>query len=134
MIYPISDNLIKFNKKHLIWYNGIVKRNQKSIWGVFYILDNIIVKKLGIITDKIDLEKSYISYDSNTNYNIIEMYLKKEDEIICPIFGSTNIIIRGTKCNVIKTTMQNMQNIIMNIHRRQYKCSCGRVFLQEKLR
>ena len=57
------------------------------------------------------------------------MYLKKEDEIICPICGSTNIITRGNKCNVIKTTMQNMQNIIMNIHRRQYKCSCGRVFL-----
>lgn len=94
-------------------------------------LDNIIVKKLGVITDKIDLEKSYISYDSNTNYNIIEMYLKKEDKIICPICGSTNIITRGTKCNVIKTAMQDMHNVIVNVHRRQYKCSCGRVFLQE---
>ena len=94
-------------------------------------LDNIIVKKLGIITNVIDLEKSYMSYDSTTCYNIIEMYLKKEDSLYCDVCGSNEIITRGTKCSLVKTATEDMNNIIVNVHRRQYKCSCGRTFLQD---
>ena len=93
-------------------------------------LDNIIVKKLGIITDVIDLEKSYMSYDSTTCYNIIEMYLKKEKCVYCEVCGSNEIITRGTKCSEVKTATEDMYNIIVRIHRRQYKCACGRTFLQ----
>ena len=35
-------------------------------------LDLIIVKKLLISANLVDLKKSYISFDSNTSYNIIE--------------------------------------------------------------
>ena len=93
-------------------------------------LDNIIVKKLGIITNVIDLEKSYMSYDSTTCYNIIELYLKKENNVYCDSCGSNEIITRGTKCSEIKTATEDMHNIIVKVHRRQYKCSCGRSFLQ----
>ena len=93
-------------------------------------LDNIIVKKLGIITDVIDLEKSYMSYDSTTCYNIIEMYLKKEKCVYCEVCGSNEIITRGTKCSEVKTATEDMHNIIVRVHRRQYKCACGRTFLQ----
>ena len=51
-------------------------------------LDLIIVKKLLISANLVDLKKSYISFDSNTSYNIIELYLNKENNLVCPICGS----------------------------------------------
>ena len=50
-------------------------------------LDLIIVKKLLISANLVDLKKSYISFDSNTSYNIIELYLNKENNLVCPICG-----------------------------------------------
>ena len=48
-------------------------------------LDLIIVKKLLISANLADLKKSYISFDSNTLYNIIELYLNKENNLVCSI-------------------------------------------------
>lgn len=49
-------------------------------------LDYEMSKKLNINAERIDLEKSYFSFNSNTCNLTIELLYKKDVEIICPIF------------------------------------------------
>lgn len=80
-------------------------------------LDNIIVKKLGIITDVIDIDKSYMSYDSTTCYNIIELYLKKEDNVVCPRCCDYNVYVKGSRITETKTASADMHNVLVRVHR-----------------
>lgn len=94
-------------------------------------LDFELLKKSNIKADTIDLNKSFASYNSNTYNLIIELFLKKEERVNCPIFDSKNILIRGSRCNQIKSTTLDSKNVIFNVHRRIYKCECNHIFTQE---
>ena len=94
-------------------------------------LDNIIVKKLGIIIDVIDIDKSYMSYDSTTCYNIIELYLKKEDNVVCPRCCDYNVYVKGSRITETKTASADMHNVLVRVHRRVYKCCNSHQFSQE---
>lgn len=93
-------------------------------------LDFELLKKSNIKADKIDLNKSFASFNSNTCNLIIELFLKKEESVNCPICDSKNIFIRGSRCNQIKSTTLDSKNVIFNVHRRVYKCECGYSFTQ----
>ena len=94
-------------------------------------LDFEISKKLNIKAEKIDLDKSYYSFNPNTCYLTIELYLKKDVDIICPICGSREILVRGSKLSVIKTSFIDSNNVIVNVHRRIYKCRNNHSFIQD---
>ena len=94
-------------------------------------LDYEFIKNCNIDSSKVDIDKSHLSFQPNTNYITIELYLKKESNIICPFCGSNNSKIRGSRCNKMKSTIINSQNAIINVHRRVYKCSCGKTFTED---
>lgn len=94
-------------------------------------LDFELLKKSNIKADKIDLNKSFASFNSNTCNLIIELFLKKEESVKCPVCDSSNVHIKGSRCNQIKSTTLDSKNVIFNVHRRVYKCECGYSFTQE---
>ena len=94
-------------------------------------LDYEISKKLNVNAEILDLDKSYYSFNTNTCYLTIELYLKKDINIICPICGSKEILIRGSKISVIKTSFIDSKNVLVNLHRRIYKCVNNHSFIQE---
>lgn len=55
----------------------ILRVSNSKIRRIFYILNIEFFEKTNIKTDGIDLDKSYISFDSSTLNLIIELYLKK---------------------------------------------------------
>ncbi len=94
-------------------------------------LDFELLKKSNVKADNVDLDNSFISFNSNTCNLIIELYLKKEKSVKCPVCESKNIIIRGSRCNQTKSTTLDSKNVIFNVHRRVYKCECNHIFTQE---
>lgn len=60
-------------------------------------LDFELLKKSNIKADKIDLNKSFANFNSNTCNLIIELYLKKVESVNCPICDSKNFFIRSTR-------------------------------------
>lgn len=94
-------------------------------------LDFELLKKSNIKADKIDLNKSFASFNSNTCNLIIELFLKKEESVKCPVCDSSNVHIKGSRCNQIKSTTLDSKNVIFNVHRRVYKCECGYSFTQD---
>lgn len=94
-------------------------------------LDFELLKKSNIKADKIDLNKSFASFNSNTCNLIIELYLKKEESVKCPVCDSFNVHIKGSRSNQIKSTTLDSKNVIFNIQRRVYKCECGYSFTQD---
>lgn len=94
-------------------------------------LDFELLKKSNIKADNIDLERSFASFNSNTCNLIIELYLKKEESVKCPVCDSDKIHIKGSRCNQTKSTTLDSKNVIFVVHRRVYKCECGHSFTQE---
>ncbi|MBR4495574.1 MAG: ISL3 family transposase [Acholeplasmatales bacterium] len=91
-------------------------------------------EKTNIKTDGIDLDKSYISFDSSTLNLIIELYLKKDNDIKCKYCASNNLTIRGSKKSKIKTSTLDSKNAIINLHRRIYRCnSCNKLTTEQNL-
>lgn len=90
---------------------------------------NILTKSILDIS-KIDYSKSYVAYLSNSNH-IIELYLKKEENVCCNFCGSYNVFIRSCRVNPIRASTVISNNTIINVHRRIYKCECGHYFVQE---
>lgn len=76
-------------------------------------LDFEISKKLNNNVEKI-LDKSYYSFNPNTCYLIIKLYLNKDVDIICLICGSRKILVRRSKLSVIKTSFIDFNNVIVN--------------------
>lgn len=93
-------------------------------------IDDTIILKMGIRKEIIDCDKSYMSFDVSSNYNIIELYLKKDNSIICPLCNSSNSIVRSTKTSIIKTSAADMHRVKVRLHRRMYKCCNGHNFMQ----
>lgn len=94
-------------------------------------LDNIFIKKLSLDSKLVDQDKSYIRFDSNTNNNIIELYLNKETDIYCDKCNSKNIVIRGSKITTNKTSFPDANQVVVNVHRRIHKCcDCNHTFIQ----
>ena len=123
--------MCKLLKKHLKIEKMELSRNQRINLRCFIMLDFEISKKLNIKAEKIDLDKSYYSFNPNTCYLTIELYLKKDVDIICPICGSREILVRGSKLSVIKTSFIDSNNVIVNVHRRIYKCRNNHSFIQD---
>lgn len=72
----------------------------------------------------IDLIKSYLKPSSSTDNFTIELYLKKDGLITCDRCDSKNIKIIGSKTSAIKSSSEQIKNIIFNVHRRKYRCNC----------
>jgi hypothetical protein len=123
--------MCKILKKHLKIDKMELPRNQRINLRCFIMLDYEISKKLNIKAEKIDLDKSYYSFNPNTCYLNIELYLIKDVDIICPICSSKEILIIGSKVSVIKTSFIDSNNVIVNVHRRIYKCCNNHSFIQE---
>ncbi len=83
-------------------------------------LDFELLKKSNIKVDKIDLEKSFASFNSNTCNLIIELYLKKEESVKCPLCDSNKIHIKGSRCSQTKSITLDSNNVIFFVHRRIY--------------
>ena len=80
----------------------------------------------GIDTTNIDFDKSYTSFDTNTHNIIIEIYLKKDNNIKCDQCSSNNVVVNGSKVTTVKTSTVESKNAIARVHRRRYKCKvCG---------
>ena len=94
-------------------------------------LDFELLKKSNIKADKIDLNKSFTRFNSNNCNLIIELFLKKEESVKCSVCDSSNVHIKGSRTNQIKSTTLDSKNVIFNVHRRVYKCECGYSFTQE---
>lgn len=88
-------------------------------------------QKTNIETKNIDLNKSYASFDTNTNNLIIELYLKKDDKIKCEYCCSSDVKIRGSKVSRIKSSTLDSKNVIVNIHIRTYQCNCCNKLFKE---
>ncbi len=58
----------------------------------------------GIDTTNIDFDKSYTSFDTNTHNIIIEIYLKKDNNIKCDQCSSNNVVFNGSKITTVKTS------------------------------
>ena len=56
-------------------------------------LDFELLKKSNIKADKIDLNKSFASFNYNTCNLIVELFLKKEESVNFPIYDSSNVHI-----------------------------------------
>lgn len=89
------------------------------------------LKRLGIENDssKIDCEKSFSYFDSNTNNLIIELYLKK-DYFRCEVCNSQFIRIQKTFITTVRTQTAEAANAIVHIHRRSYICDNNHVHRQ----
>jgi len=59
-------------------------------------------KRLHLDNIKIDVEKSYESYNPGNNHHIITIHLLKQDEIICPHCASNKIIVRVLITNLFE--------------------------------
>lgn len=80
--------------------------------------------------ETIDCNKSYYSFDSNTNNFIIEIYLKK-DYCKCEICLSQQIKVQKTFISNLRTQTIEGTNAIAHIHRRTYICNNGHVHRQD---
>lgn len=88
-------------------------------------------KRLHLDNIKIDVEKSYESYNPGNNHHIITIHLLKQDEIICPHCASNKIIVRGSKLHIINYSSVLEDNLFIHFHRRIYKCKqCNKYFLE----
>ena len=72
----------------------------------------------------VDLIKSYLKPSSDTSDFTIELYLKKDERITCDRCDSKTIKIIGSKTSAIKSSSEQIKNIIFNVHRRKYRCNC----------
>ena len=88
-------------------------------------------KRLHLDNIKIDVEKSYESYNPGNNHHIITIHLLKQDEIICPHCASNKNIVRGSKLHIINYSSILEDNLFIHFHRRIYKCKqCNKYFLE----
>ena len=94
-------------------------------------LNTELLELSGIDSSLVDLNKSYVNISSNTNNIIIELFLKKDANVICDRCLSKNTMIVGSKISPIKSATNQMNNIVFNVHRRRFKCcDCNHNFLQ----
>lgn len=85
-------------------------------------IDYITLKRLGLDHYDIDKEKSFESYDQDTNNHTITLYLNKETVSKCPHCGSKNIKSRGSRMIKFKHSCITQKNIKINLYRHVYKC------------
>ena len=89
-------------------------------------------KRLYLEDVKIDLEKSYESYNLGNNHHIITIHLLKQDEVICPHCANNKAIVRGSKLQIINYSSVLEDNLFIHLYRRTYKCNCcNRYFLEQ---
>lgn len=91
------------------------------------------IKRLGLETYGIDLEKSKETYDSSTSNHTIIIHLLKQDEIICPLCGLVNeTVIVDSRPQLVKYSSVVEDNIIIKLYRREYQCkSCSHRFKEK---
>lgn len=98
-----------------IMKGGFMTQNELELYGLSF--------------SCVDKEKSFSIYEKSTNNNIINLYLNKQNLYICPNCGSTQILSRGSKSKIIKTSSGCIDNIVVKLHLRHFKCkNCNKTF------
>ena len=89
-----------------------------------------IIKTLNLKYELIDKEKSFSFYNEK-GMRIVELYLLDQNPRICPRCNESNAHIISSRINNIKHASIAESKILVNIHRRVYKCDgCGHVYVQ----
>lgn len=90
-------------------------------------MDYETIRMLGLQDINVDLDKSFITHDKNlTIYNI---YLKKPDEVICPVCGRKECNVLGYTSKTIDHSILTSEKAIIKYYSRRYKCKiCGKSF------
>ena len=88
-------------------------------------------KRLYLEDVKIDLDKSFESYNLGNNHHIITIYLLKQDEVICPHCAGNKAIVRGSRLQIINYSSVLEDNLYIHLHRRIYKCKCCNKYFKE---
>lgn len=92
------------------------------------------IKRLGLDKYYIDPIKSYETYDPIHNNHIINLYLKKDNDLKCPRCNSYNIKIIGSRKNEIKHSVISQKQCKLILTRRKYKCEiCDSIFTEKNL-
>ena len=85
----------------------------------------------GVDISTIDIDKSYVDISSNTTNIIIELFLKKDANVVCDKCYSKLVKITGSKIQCTKSSSIQIKNLNFNVHRRKYKCQiCNHVFYE----
>ena len=88
------------------------------------------IKNLNLKYELIDKNKSY-SYHTDDGTHIIELYLLDENPRQCHKCSSSNVSIVSSRINKTKHSSASESKVILNIHRRIYKChNCEYVYQQ----
>lgn len=89
-----------------------------------------IIKTLNLKYELIDKEKSFTFYNEK-GIRIVELFLLDQNPRICPRCNESNVYIISSRINTIKHASIAENKILVNIHRRVYKCECcGHVYVQ----
>ena len=89
-----------------------------------------IIKTLNLKYELIDKEKSFTFYNEK-GIRIVELFLLDQNPKICPRCNESKVYIISSRINTIKHASIAENKILVNIHRRVYKCvCCGHVYVQ----
>ena len=92
------------------------------------------IKRLGLFKCDIDQDRTFETYDLTHNNHIINLYLKKDEGLICPTCSTKKIKIIGSKQSKIKHACISEKNIIIYISRRKYRClNCNKTFFETNM-
>ena len=84
------------------------------------------IKRLGLDHIGIDTQKSFETYDQDTNNHIIIIHLLKSKNVVCPLCGSDTLELKGSKSQFLKYSSVGENNITLKLYRRIYRCKdCG---------
>jgi len=89
-----------------------------------------IIKTLNLKYELIDIDKSFSFYNEK-GIRIVELFLLDQNPRICPRCNESKVFIISSRINTIKHASIAENKILVNIHRRVYKCECcGHVYAQ----
>ena len=80
------------------------------------------IKRLGLDHIGIDTQKSFETYDQDTNNHIIIIHLLKSKNIFCPLCGSYTLELKGSKSQFLKYSSVGENNITLKLtNKRTFK-------------
>jgi len=89
------------------------------------------LKLFNLSNNRIDVEKSYDSFDSSANNHTINLWSKKDIISKCPKCNSIDLYFNGTRKKKINYAASKEMNITLIFHRQSYKCNSCDYYFQE---